>query len=56
MKLIVIINMGFVLKMGNMSVDMLFLWGGIVSMMSMVVLIVVMLFLGGLLVKFGLIN
>lgn len=55
-KLTAIINTGFVSKTGNTSVDTLLSRGGIVSMMSMVALIVVTLSLGGLLVKFGLIN
>nr|WP_170177428.1 Na+/H+ antiporter NhaC family protein [Lactiplantibacillus modestisalitolerans] len=55
-KLTAIINSGFVSKTGNNSVDTLLSRGGIVSMMSMVALIVVTLSLGGLLVKFGLIN
>lgn len=57
-KLTAIINTGFVSKTGNTSVDTLLSLsrGGIVSMMSMVALIVVTLSLGGLLVKFGLIN
>jgi len=55
-KLAAIINTGFVSKTGNTSVDTLLSRGGIVSMMSMVALIVVTLSLGGLLVKFGLIN
>ncbi|XRC41236.1 Na+/H+ antiporter NhaC family protein [Lactiplantibacillus plantarum] len=55
-KLTAIINTGFVSKTGNTSVDTLLSRGGIVSMMSMLALIVVTLSLGGLLVKFGLIN
>ncbi|WP_338207860.1 Na+/H+ antiporter NhaC [Lactiplantibacillus paraxiangfangensis] len=55
-KLTAIINTGFVSKTGNTSVDTLLSRGGIVSMMSMVALIIVTLSLGGLLVKFGLIN
>lgn len=51
-----IIEMGFVSKSGNASVDTLLTRGGIASMMGTVSLIVLTLSLGGLLVHLGLIE
>lgn len=47
------IEIGFVVKIGNVGVDVLFLCGGISVMMSMVFLILLILLLGGLLMKFN---
>ncbi|WP_412989288.1 Na+/H+ antiporter NhaC [Pediococcus siamensis] len=51
-----VIESGFVSKTGNSSVDALLTRGGIASMMGTVSLIVLTLSLGGLLMKFGLIQ
>ena len=55
-KIATIIESGFVAKTGNASVDALLTRGGIESMMGTVSLIILTLSLGGLLMKFGLIQ
>lgn len=55
-KIATIIESGFVSKTGNASVDALLTRGGIGSMMGTVSLIILTLSLGGLLMKFGLIQ